>query len=232
MNRARLIVADRQKLIVDALRLMIRDADHEVVATVSDGHSLLDAAHRLKPDLVITDVLLPGIDGLEVARVLHSTTPSVKTVILSAEEDPVLIKEAFAAGAAGVVWKGNAGSDLIRVIRLVLDGKTRVTGYPLAASRGRTATHCQPSAGGPRPTEISSRQVEVLRLVAQGLDRKTIAERLHISVKTVEFHKALLAKQLRLRNDVDYLRYALEHGLLSLTEDKPRKSAAGSFSDG
>lgn len=213
MKRFRVLLADDHSLLLDGIRLMV-EPEFELVAAVEDGKALVDAAKQLRPDLVLLDISMPVLNGIDAAYTLHREVPTAKLIIVSMHADADYVTEAFRAGASGYVLKRSAGSELLTAMREVLKGNHYVS--PLVT---RNALELLIRAAKPKgkfeSRALSPRRRQVLQLVAEGRNRKEIAALLDISVKTVEFHKAAIGRELNLRTVADYTRYAIEHGIIA-----------------
>lgn len=208
-RRPRILIADDHQLVVEGLRKLLED-EFEVVGTVDNGHALLTAAGRLKPDVILADVSMPLLNGIDACARLRGLVPSSRVVVLTMHADRSYAAEAFKAGAAGYVLKRSATSELVRAIHTVLRGQRYVArALPASILAGARL------AGEARPGHLTARQREVLQLVAEGRGAKQIAALLRISVKTVEFHKARLMDQLDLRSTAELTRYAVQHGIVA-----------------
>lgn len=208
--RPRVLLADDHTLMLDGIRLMLQP-EFELLGSVEDGQALLSEAGRLKPDVVLLDISMPLLNGIDAARQLRKTLPSTRLIFVTMHADPDFVTEAFRAGASGYVLKRAAASELLTAIREVLKGNQFVS--PLVTRN--TLELLISSEGRGTPTErLTPRQREVLQLVAEGKNRKEIATILDITVKTVEFHKATLRRELNLRTNADYTRYAIAHGMI------------------
>ena len=213
MKRPRLLLADDQTLVLEGLRKLL-EPQFEVVGAVGDGRTLLRAATQLQPDVVLMDIAMPRLNGIDAARQLRKSLPETKIIFLTVHADPAYVTEAFRAGASAYLLKRSAASELVDAVHEVLKGRRYVT-----ALVPREVLHTvlkSPLGRGAAPAELSSRQREVLQLVAEGLTSKEIAAALNVSVKTVEYHKARLMERLELHTTADLTRYALLHGLVTL----------------
>jgi DNA-binding NarL/FixJ family response regulator len=208
--KPRLLLADDHTLLLDGLRMML-EPEFELVGVVEDGQSLLTVAEKLRPDLVVLDIAMPALNGIDAARQLKRSRPGTKLIFLTMHSDPDYITEAFRAGASGYLLKRSAASELITAIREVLAGGTYIS--PILG-KDRQDLMAASQREGVFSDRLTPRQREVLQLVAEGCTRKEIAATLRISVKTVEFHKAALSRGYHLRNTADFTRYAIEHGLI------------------
>ena len=203
-HRVRIILADDHVLLVEGLRLLL-EPEHSVIAMLYEGHSLVAAVRDLKPDLVITDFAMPGLNGPEAALQISRELPTVKIIFLSMYTDPERVRAALESGAHGYVIKSHSGHSLKQAIRTVLEGKIYVS---------PEITLERDANGMPASTRrLTARQREVLKLIASGCRAKEIAATLNISVKTVEFHKAALGELLGLRTTAELTRYAIERGI-------------------
>ena len=211
MNRPRILLADDHQLLLEAIRRLL-EPEFEVVGTVTDGRALLNAAPRLKPDVIIIDISMPRLNGLEAARQLRQKVPRAKLVFLTMNQDITLATEAFTLGASAFLLKNSAASELRRAVQLALRGKTYLT--PLLgeekpedlARRHHRRRHAQ---------ELSPRQREVLQLLAEGLSMKEAAAALDLAPRTVAFHKYRLMEQLKLKTSAELVQFAFKHGIVS-----------------
>jgi DNA-binding NarL/FixJ family response regulator len=209
--KPRLVIADDHTLLLDGLRLML-EPEFELASVVEDGQSLLDAAAALRPDVVLLDIALPAVNGIDAAKELRRITPNTKVIFLTVHSDPYYVAEAFRCGAAGYLSKRSAASELLGAIRHVLGGSQYVS--PLLSDQRETPVAPPLPRARAVSDSLTPRQREVLNLVASGCSRKEIAARLNISVKTVEFHKAALARGYQLRSGADFTRFAIENGII------------------
>jgi DNA-binding NarL/FixJ family response regulator len=209
--KPRLLLADDHTLLLEGIRLML-EPEFELVGSVQDGRALLTAAKTLKPDLIILDISMPVLNGIDAARRLRKLLPSAKLLFLSMHSDPDYVAEAFRAGAMGYLLKRAAASELLTAIRAVLKGNQYVS--PLVTRDALKPLISRAAPQGTMSDRLTVRQREVLQLVAEGRTRKEIAAILNISVKTVEFHKATLMRELNLGTPADFARYAISHGII------------------
>ena len=207
MPRATVLLADDHAVVVEGLASLL-GRDFALVGTVTDGAQLLEAARRLRPDVIVTDVAMPGMSGLEALRRLKADAIPAKVIFLTMHADAQLAADAFRAGAAGFVVKHAAGEELIAAIQTVLGGGTYLT-PELSQDVLTTLAEGGPSAGA----TLTPRQREVVRLIVDGRTMKEIAVALGLSPRTVETHKYEMMQALGLRTTAELIRYALEHGL-------------------
>lgn len=213
MTKPRILLADDHTLFVEALQKVL-EPEFELVGSVGDGRALLEASPRLKPDLILLDISMPLLNGIDAAQQLRRLVPDTKVVFLSMHGDPTYVTEGFRAGASGYVLKRASATELIQAIRAALRGHLYVSPL-LAKGVLDPLLHAQPTPRRAQPT-LTLRQREVLQLVAEGRSLKEIASILFISPKTVEFHKTRIAKQLGLHTTADLTKYAVTHGLVSV----------------
>jgi len=206
MRHARILLADDHALVAAGLAKLL-DQDFELLAITGDGRELVAEAERTHPDVVVLDISMPNLNGLEAAARLHKTAPGIKIVFVTVHSDLAYAAAAFRAGACGYVLKGSAVSELKEAIHNALRGLPYLT--PLIDRTALDAVLQQPEQRSP----LTRRQQEVLQLVAEGHSAKDIGENLHISSKTVEFHKSLIMKRLNLHSVAELTRYAIEHGI-------------------
>jgi DNA-binding NarL/FixJ family response regulator len=213
VNKPRLLIADDHTILLEGLKALLAP-EFEVVATVGDGRAVLEAAERHRPDVILLDISMPGLNGIEAARRLKQSNPISKLIILTMHGDLSFVSAAFEAGASGYVLKQSAASELITALHDVESGRR----YISSAIQERLGT--ETSAFLRRRSkrlaaDLTSRQPEVLQLVAEGRARKEIAQILGVSVKTVEFHKQKIAEKLGLHTDAALTAYAIRHGIAS-----------------
>jgi DNA-binding NarL/FixJ family response regulator len=209
MKRPRVLLADDHTLVVEGLRKIL-EPECDVVGAVEDGRSLLEAAVQLKPDIILLDISMPLLNGVEAARRLRDTVPGVKVIFVTKHADATYVAEAFRAGASGYVLKRCASLELLHAIRQVLQGRAYVT--PLIR-KDLAELPAWPLGTGEASGELTVRQREVVQLVAEGHSVKEIAMLLKISSKTVAFHKTNVMRRLGIGSTAELTKYALEHGI-------------------
>ncbi len=212
MKKPRILLADDHSLVLEGFRRILED-QCEVVGTAEDGRALLEAASRLKPNVVLLDISMPLLNGIDATRHLKKVSPDVKVIFVTMHADPAYLNEAFKAGASGYLLKRSAGTELIQAIQSVLGGNFYVT--PLLTKGLVNSVISEAPVLPTRQSILTPRQREVLQLVAEGKAVKEIAQLLNISPKTVEFHKAQIMEQLDLRTTAELTKYAMAHGLTS-----------------
>jgi DNA-binding NarL/FixJ family response regulator len=210
MSKPRVLLADDHQMMAQGLRSLL-EPEFEIVGIVADGRELLVAAARLRPDVIVTDITMPSLNGIEAARQLHHVDSQPKVVFLTMHQDAAYAARALDAGAAGFVLKHSAPAELVTAIREALQGRIFVT--PLIAGDLLEAYREKARQPAGPDSQMTPRQREVLQLIAEGQSAKAIAKTLHISNRTAEFHKARLLQVLGLKTTADLVQYAIRHGL-------------------
>ena len=213
MSKPRILLADDHMLVLDGLRHLL-ERHYDLVGAVQDGHSVVNAARRLQPDLVLMDVAMPVLNGLQAGKRLREHLPNVKLLYVSMYGNTPYVEEALRIGASGYVLKRSGWEELSRAIEAVLAGKQSLSPQ-LSAAMEQPAIQ-PPAASEGTMRSLTERQRQILRLVAAGYTAKEIGRMLHITSKTVEFHKGRMMRQLQLQSTVELARYALTHGLSNL----------------
>ena len=194
MSRPRVLLADDHRMLADALKKVL-EPRCEVVGTVVDGRALLEAAAKLNPDIVVLDIAMPRLNGLDAGRQLKARMPNVKLIFMTQHEDPYLVGEAFRAGGSAFLLKEAAASELIDALDAVLRGGTYVTP---SAAEGQTSISLRDPKDRDHAPELSPRQREVVQLLAEGRSMKEVADELKISIRTVAGHKYAVMEHLQL----------------------------------
>lgn len=207
MNRPRVLLADDHRLLREAVSRLL-ETECEVVGSVADGRAVLDECSRLKPDIVVLDVAMPVLNGLDAARQLRLFLPGIKVIFLTMSEDSDVAAEAFRAGASGYLLKNSAVAELVQAIREVSQGRSYIT--PLA-TQGLVENPLPVAEPSPQPIELSPRQREVLQHLIDGRTMKEIACSLRISPRTVAFHKYSMMELLGLKNTAELIQFALKY---------------------
>ena len=210
--RPRLLLADDHTLLLDGIRLMLAP-EYELIGSVEDGHSLLAAARDLKPDVILLDISMPLLNGIDAAHQLRRIVPSSKLIFVTMHADPDFVTEAFRAGASGYVLKRAAASELMTAVREVLKGNQFVS--PLVTRNTLELLIASARPASKLADRLTTRQREVLQLVAEGKNMKQIAHLLGISSKTAEAHRSQLMDRLDIHDVAGLVRYAIRTGLIS-----------------
>ncbi len=210
MKRPRVLLADDHSLVLEGFQKIL-EAQCDLVGTVENGRFLLSAAPKLKPDIILLDISMPLLNGIDAARQLKKILPEVKLIFLTMHADATYVTEAFRAGAAGYVLKRCSGAELLRAVEEVSQGRFYVTPLVTKETLENLLVEYLQSE---RPSgELTARQREVLQLIAEGHSSKETAEILHVSAKTVEFHKAGIRRSVGLRTTAELTKYAVKHGI-------------------
>lgn len=212
MSAVRVLIVDDHAVVRSGLRHVLgAEADLEVVAEAGDARNAVFEARAEQPDVILLDVTMPGKSGIEAIPELLKEAPQARVLILSMEDNPRYVREAFGAGAAGYVLKEAADAEVVAAVREVAGGGSYVN--PSLGARLATADAEERKQAEADP--LSEREHEVLRLLALGHTNQEISKRLYISVRTAETHRAHIMQKLRLTSRADLVRYALEHGFLA-----------------
>ena len=211
MKRPRILLADDHRIVAEGLRGLL-EPEFELVGIVEDGRALLAAAEKLRPDVIVADISMPLLNGIDSVRQIKKTHEDIKVVFLTMHPDVTYAASAFEAGASGYVLKHSAPAELITAIRSALSGKTYVT--PLLAGELMQFYKEKPD-NRDENTRLTPRQREVLQLLTEGRSAKEIATILNISPRTVEFHKYQIMDGLGLKTFADLLQYAIRHGIVA-----------------
>lgn len=214
IERPRVLLADDHGLMLAGLRKLVEETC-DVIGTVEDGRALVEAAQRLEPDLILLDIAMPLLNGIDAARQIKKRCPSVKLLFLTMHTSPSYVTEAFYAGASGYLLKRSAPMELSLAINAILKGEHYLTpsiAKPVLA-QALKGPEKVPITG--TAVELTSRQREVLQLIGEGKGTKEIATLLQVSVKTIEYHKARLMKELNMHTTTELMRYAMVQGFAS-----------------
>ena len=209
MSRPRVLLADDHTLLLGAFEKLLSD-ECDVVGQVSDGRALVAAAEELKPDIVVLDISMPLLNGLEAGRQIKRTMPGTKLVFVTMNEDTDLAADAFRAGASGYLLKQSATSELMAAIRQVMEGRSYVTPLITEGLVGSLMHHDETAPGN----ELTPRQREVLQLLAEGRTMKEVASLLSLTPRTVAFHKYRIMEQLKIKSSAELVQYAVKHHIV------------------
>lgn len=213
MNHYRpgILIADDHSLIVNGIRSMLA-GDYKIVGTARDGRELVTAALRLKPDIIILDVSMPQLNGIEAAKQIHPALPGAHLIFLTMHSEPIYLRKALAAGASAYVLKAGAPGELNEAIRAAMRGEIYISpGFRsdvVAGLRNSSGTLSRESE------DLTARQREILQLVVEGRASKEVAHILRISVKTVDFHRARIMTRLGAHSVAELVRIAVERELI------------------
>jgi DNA-binding NarL/FixJ family response regulator len=210
--RRRVLLADDHTLLLEAFKKLL-EPDYTVVGAVADGRALLAAAAQLKPDVIVLDIAMPLLNGLDAARQIKKAMPAIKLIFLTMNEDPNVANEAFRAGASGYLLKTSALSELSKAIKEALCGRSYVTP---AITQGMVESFIRQPGDDRDAPKLTSRQREVLQLLAEGRSMKEAAKILSVAPRTVAFHKYRMMEQLNLKNNADLIQYALRECIVPM----------------
>lgn len=213
MKKIRVLLADDHKIVLEGLRAIL-EPEFEIVGAVEDGRTLVAEAVRLGPDVVVADISMPGLNGIDAARQIRKLDQRIKIVFLTMHSQASYAASAFEVGASGFVLKHSAPQELVIAIRDTMQGRTYVT--PMIAGDLIHSYQNGSLRQGELQVALSPRQREVLQLLAEGKSAKEIAAVLNISTRTVEFHKYRMMDQLKTKTSAELIQYALKYGLTSL----------------
>ncbi len=217
-RRARILLADDHRLVAEGIQRIL-EPKFDLVGIAENGRELVAMARERKPDVVLLDISMPLLNGIDAARQIKKLVPETKIVFLSMHTDGAYVKEAFRAGGSGYLLKRSAAGELVFAIEEVLKGQYYVTP---GVARDVVGALLEDAGGSSRKrpewkeSHLTPRQREVLQLVAEGKSIKEIASILDISIKTVEFHKSRIMEELDLHTTAELTKYAVAHGIASL----------------
>ena len=211
MGRTRILLADDHTLFCVLLRDLL-EPEYEVIGSVRNGHELLEAAAKLRPDVVLADISMPSLNGLDAGRRLKQANPKLKLIYLTMNNSVEYAKEAIQAGASGFVLKNTESSELLKAIRDALRGVSYVAPE---IRRAMADTFIRDPKAVSRPQHLTDRQREVLQMLAEGRSLREIATALQISYRTVRFHKVRIMEELGISKNAELVQYAMKHGMIS-----------------
>jgi DNA-binding NarL/FixJ family response regulator len=214
MERPRIILADDHTIFIDGLRSLL-EKDFDIVGTAENGRALIEEVEKLRPDIVVTDISMPELNGIEATIQIKKIDPEIKVVLLTMHGDVTYATRGFDAGASGYVMKQSATEELVKAIKEAMRGRTFIT--PMIAGELIRSFR---EDGDIKPEDIRAkltpRQREVLQLLAEGFSTKEVAAKLSISARTVEFHKYKMMQELNLDTSAELIHYAIKHGIISI----------------
>jgi DNA-binding NarL/FixJ family response regulator len=208
MTRPRILLADDHTLLLEAFRALL-EPEFEVVGTVTDGRALLGDCSRLHPDVVVLDISMPLLNGLDAGRQIKAERPSIKLIYLTMNPDPFFAGEALRLGASGYVLKMSAASELKQAIKEALRHRSYITPLIAGEAVGALINH------QPARTELTTRQREVLQLLAEGRSMKEVAAILNVTPRTVAFHKYRMMEQLQVKSSAALVQFAVKSGVVA-----------------
>ena len=214
----RVLLADDHALFREGVRSLLQtQPDIEVVGEVDDGRSAVREALALRPDVVLMDITMPQLDGIEATRQIAQRAPAVRVLVLTMHDNEDVFLRALGAGAAGYVLKRSGGHELMSAIRSTHEGNTYLSPYLAKALMSDYLEHIDRGAPEPSPPKrLSAREQEILKMIAEGQSSREIAEALHLSVKTVHNHRTRLMTKLDIHRQADLVRYAIRLGMVEV----------------
>lgn len=221
--KPKVIVADDHRLVAEGIVKILEKA-YSVVATPADGRSFIEAVEKFHPDLAVVDISLPLLNGLDACRHVKRSCPEVKTIILTMHAEQHFVNEAFRVGVGGYVLKTSVADELLFAVNEVLQGRMYIS--PVV-TQGMVSQALETTTQAPKPPTstpvvmLSLRQREVLQLVAEGKSNKEIASAINVTVKTIEFHKARISKELGVRTTAELTKQAISLGLIAPPQVSP-----------
>jgi len=212
-ERRRVLLADDHRMVAEGLRTLL-EPEFELVGIVEDGRALLEATMRLRPDVIVADISMPHLNGIDALLQLKRYDHDVRVVMLTMHKDVAYARRALKAGALGYVLKHSAPAELVTAVNAALEGRTYITpaiaGEVLQELRAGRRQIIDEAAG------LTSRQREILQLLAEGCSAKAIATRLDISPRTVEFHKYHMMEALNVQSNAELVHFAIKHGIVAI----------------
>jgi DNA-binding NarL/FixJ family response regulator len=206
VNKPRVLLADDHRIVAEGLKGLLGE-EFELAGIVEDGRAMVKAARELRPDVIVADISMPHLNGIDALALLKQDNPAVRVVFLTMHRDAAYARRALEAGAAGFVLKHAAPAELVLAVRAALQGRTFIT-PDLAAEVFRKKVDEDPVAA------LTPRQREILQLLAEGKSAKEIAAALDISARTVEFHKYAMMESLGIENSAELIHFAIKHGIV------------------
>jgi DNA-binding NarL/FixJ family response regulator len=213
MNRPRILLADDHRMVAEGLKSLL-SPEFELVGVVEDGLALIDAAKKLRPDVIVADITMPRLNGLGALTQLKKEIPRVRVIFLTMHQDVAYARRALDSGASGFVLKHSAPAELVAAIHAALEGKTYIT--PALAGEVLQQIQRDPKAAKDPVASLTARQREILQLFAEGRSAKEISGMLNISARTVEFHKYQMMENLGLHNSTELTHFAIKHGIVAI----------------
>jgi DNA-binding NarL/FixJ family response regulator len=209
--KLRVLLGDDHALILDGLRNALQ-SQHEIVGLAKDGRALVHAAEQLKPDLIVLDISMPLLNGFEAAKQIKKSLPATRLIFLSQHLDPAYLKNALRLGASGYVLKSGAIEELQVAIKSVLKGETYIT--PAFGEDVISRLWNRSGELSEESEELTDRQREILQLIVEGKGNKEIADIIHVSIKTVEFHRSRIMAKLGVKTAAELSKAALQRGII------------------
>ena len=213
MSIPRILIADDHRILAEGVRGLL-EPEFDVVGIVADGRKLVEAAKQIQPDVIVADITMPSLNGIEAAVQLRDSGVNSKVVFLTQHREVAYARRAIEAGAAGFVLKHSVATELVTAIHKALRGQTYIA--PMIAGELLDSLRNNDSRGADAMHALTPRQREVLQLIAEGKSAKQVAALLHISVRTAEAHKANILNALKLQSTAELVQYAIRNGIISV----------------
>ena len=213
MSRPRVLLADDHRMVAEGLKALLPE-EFELVGVVEDGRAMIEAAEKLRPQVIVADISMPTLNGFEALARLRKSHPNVKVVFLTMHQNAAYARRALEAGASGFVVKHAAPEELVLAIHAALNGKTFITPSLTKAVVAEAGNDARTETEGAKP--LTPRQREILQLLAEGRSAKAIANDLAISARTVEFHKYQLMEMHGLHTSAELIHFAIKHGIATI----------------
>ncbi|MDR4478978.1 MAG: response regulator transcription factor [Nitrospira sp.] len=218
MTKARIVIADDHSIVLEAYRQLL-EPEYEVVGTAENGQTLLDIAPGLAPDIILLDISMPTMNGLDVMKQLRAAVPRAKLIFVTMMSEPFYISQAFEMGASGYVLKQSASTELLSALDAALKNHRYISPQLSLEVQDAIETPWVKPEGF--SSKLTPRQQEVLTLLTQGCSTKEIAATMQVSTKAVEFHKGNITRRLGIRTTAELTRFALSQGLTKLKDQHP-----------
>jgi len=212
-KRPRVLLADDHRMVAEGLKGLLAP-EFELVGVVENGRALVEEAKRLRPDVIVADISMPQLNGIEAMAQLKEQNREVRVVFLTMHQEVAYARRALDAGASGYVLKHSAPAELVAAIRAALEGKTYVT--PALAGEVLLDMSREPAGARDPVASLTPRQRQILQLLAEGRSAKEIGEALEISSRTVEFHKYQMMEVLNLHTSAELIHFAIKHGIVEI----------------
>jgi len=212
MSRPRVLLADDHRIVAEGLRGLLAE-EFDLAGIVEDGRAMVEAARTLRPDVIVADITMPHLNGIDALSQLKRDNPAVRVVFLTMHRNVAFARRALEAGASGFVLKHSATAELVLAVRAALEGRTFIT--PVLAKEVLDSIRSGTDAVPDPVSALTPRRCEILRLLADGRSAKEIAAALDISSRTVEFHKYRMLDSLGLKNSAELIHFAIKHGIVS-----------------
>jgi DNA-binding NarL/FixJ family response regulator len=211
VSRLRVLLADDHRILAEGLKSLLVP-EFDLIGVVADGRAMVEAAKALQPDVIVADITMPHLNGIEALEEVKKFDPNVRVIFLTMHRDVAYARRALEAGAVGFVLKHSAPEELVLAVRAAAQGRTFIT--PTLAGEVLQALKQNPSETADPVASLTLRQREVLRLLVDGLTTKEIGSKLHISARTVEDHKYRMVESLGVKGNVELIRFAIKHGIV------------------